>query len=398
MIDRIKRLAQKNRLFQGLIYICFRLFSIFYSFLFFICRIFPIDPKKVVGCSTKGKRYGDNPKYIADALIEMRPDLHYVWLLNETGNSDLPENITPRKNSLFRQVYELATAKVWIDSNFKQYGFKKRKGQYYLQTWHGSYGLKKIGMDRKQNRFDHDNTVYNMERVDLTVSNSKRTSEIFRTAFGYNGEILESGSPRNDILFGDGSVYRKRVDEALGTAGKHLLLYAPTFRSDFSVNAFDIDFERLKRVLEDAFGGEWAILIRLHPNNISDAERFIEYSDSILNASEYDNMQELLVASELLITDYSSCMFDFVTTGKVCFLYASDIQDYKQDRDTYFELEDLPFPLAVNNDGLEEQIRGFDPEKYHADLQVLFDQVGLCESGHASRDTAETILRWMEEK
>ena len=122
------------------------------------------------------------------------------------------------------------------------------------------------------------------------------------------------------------------------------------------------------------------------------------YSETVISASEYDNMQELLAACELLITDYSSCMFDFVTTGKTCFLYASDIQAYKQDRDTYFELEELPFPLAVNNDELEVRIREFDPEKYGMELRKLFERVGLCESGIASRKTAEYILSRMEEK
>ena len=398
MIDQIKRIAQKNKFFNDLIYLGFRLFGVCYSILFYLFRIFPVDQKKVVCSSNKGKRYGDNPKYIADALLEIRPDLHYVWLLNDPSNRELPKGIKPVKNSIIRQVYELATAKIWIDSNFKQYGFRKRKGQYYIQTWHGSYGLKKIGKDRDQNRFDRDNTVYNMERVDLTVSNSKRTTEIFRKAFGYDGEILEAGSPRNDILFTDSGECRQKVDEALGTSGKRLLLYAPTFRSDFSLDAFNIDFSRLTRVLNDRFGGEWVILVRLHPNNLRDAASFMTYSETVISASEYDNMQELLAACELLITDYSSCMFDFVTTGKTCFLYASDIQAYKQDRDTYFELEELPFPLAVNNDELEVRIREFDPEKYGMELRKLFERVGLCESGIASRKTAEYILSRMEEK
>ena len=398
MVDRIKRLAQKNKFLNSIIYVCFRLFGLIYSLLFLFFRLFPSDPKKIVGSSTKGKRYGDNPKYIADALLKMAPDLHYVWLLNDPDTRDLPEGIRPVKNSFIRQAYELTTARVWIDSNFKQYGFLKRKNQLYLQTWHGSYGLKKIAFDRKQNRFDRDNTLYNMQRVDLTVSNSRRTSEIFRTAFRYDGQILEAGSPRNDLFFTDKGECREKVDAVFGTTGKHLLLYAPTFRSNFTLSAFDIDFERLKKVLEDVCGGEWVVLIRLHPNNIQDAAAFIQYSDHVMNASGYDNMQELLAASDLLITDYSSCMFDFVTTGKACFLYASDIMDYKQDRDTYFELEELPFPLAVNNDELEARIRDFDTVKYQKDLQALFERVGLCETGKASQETAKFILDWMERK
>lgn len=108
-------------------------------------------------------------------------------------------------------------------------------------------------------------------------------------------------------------------------------------------------------------------------------------------------MQELLIVCDILITDYSSCMFDFVTREKFCFLYATDIESYKKERDNYFKLEELPFPYAKDNNQLEKNILLFDEKQYHMNLRRLFKRVGLCENGNASKQTADYIEQWIEE-
>ena len=107
-------------------------------------------------------------------------------------------------------------------------------------------------------------------------------------------------------------------------------------------------------------------------------------------------MQELLVASDVLISDFSSCILDFVTKDKICFLYASDVQEYRQERDYYFDIRDLPFPLAENNEEMRKNILQFDTEQYLEKLHGLFEEVGLCETGQASAASADYILNWME--
>ena len=122
-----------------------------------------------------------------------------------------------------------------------------------------------------------------------------------------------------------------------------------------------------------------------------DAEQFMQYNDTIINATSYSVMQELLVACDVLISDYSSCMFDFVTTGKPCFMYASDAAQYKEEHDFYFNIYELPFPLAENNDEMEDRILKFDETVYEDNLQKLFHQVGLCENGAACKQVVEWI-------
>lgn len=397
MIDIIKRFAIRNRLCRYIVNISFILYGWLFSLLCLIMRIFPVQENKVVCCNMKGKRYGDNPKYITDELLKQNKNYKIVWILKKNVDVELPRGVKRVSCSLLSITYELTTAKIWIDSSSKQYGTLKRKNQLYIQTWHGSYGLKKVFGDIPEKITFIDKIImkYNAKIADLYISNSKRTSEIYRSAFWYSGNILEYGSPRNDIFFEDSASYEKKVHEYFGTQGKKMALYAPTYRADFSTQAFQLDYYRLKENLEKRFGGEWVILVRLHPVNIVDSKNFLKYDKTVINATPYSVMQELLVTCDVLITDYSSCMFDFVTKGKTCFLYATDIAKYKEERDCYFELEDLPFPLATDNEQMENVILKFDETKYKRDLQKLFGEVGLCESGEASKRVVDYIEEWM---
>ena len=399
MISKIKKLATKNKFFATIIYICFKLYGALFYVVFCVMGLLPIKKNKIVCCNMKGKRYGDNPKYITDALLKKTNDLDIVWLLNDLTDREVPKNVRIVKYDFWHQIYELATAKVWIDSNTKQYGFRKRRNQLYVQTWHGSYGLKKIGADLgdKATLIELCIHKYDSQRADIMISNAKRTSEIYRRAFWYNGEMLEYGSPKNDIFFINPTLTVEKVTSYLKIKGKKIVLYAPTFRNDYRIKDLNINYNILLRSLHKRFGGEWVVLVRLHPSNLEDAKNFIQYTDKIINASEYDIMQELLVASDVLVTDYSSCMFDFVTNGKPCFLYASDIARYKEERDNYYELEDLPFPVATNEKELKEVITAFDADKYKEELNSLFEEVGLNETGHASEIVADYILKWMKE-
>lgn len=398
MINKIKRFAAKNKFCQYMVNVLFLVYSCFFSFLCFSMRVFPVQENKIVCCNMKGNRYGDNPMYIADELRKRRK-YEIVWILRKNVDFELPDDVRRARTAMISVAYELATAGVWIDSNTKQYGTLKRKKQIYIQTWHGSYGLKKVYGDimHKISFIDKVTMQYNSRISDIYISNSKRTSEIYRRAFWYNGEILEYGSPRNDIFFKNTKSIRTKVDSSFRTAGKHIALYAPTFRNNYRTDDFKLDYDRMLAALSDKFGGEWVALVRLHPQNIADAKNFMQYTDRIMNATDYSIMQELLVASDVLITDYSSCMFDFVTTGKTCFIYATDIERYDNERGNYFRMDELPFPLAQNNDEMEENIRNFNQEKYETDLKELFQRVGLNETGHASERVADYIEKWMDE-
>ena len=401
MIGYLRRLASKNKYFESLVYCGYLLYEKFQSLIFLLFRVFPIDKNKVVFCAMQGSRYGDNPYYISEVLRNSEKNYDIVWLLNENVDDPVDAGIRRVKHGSVAAIKELATACVWVDCNMKYSGFLKRKGQKYIQTWHGSYGLKKIGFDLGETMplIDRRNFIYNAKNEDIMVSNSKRTTEIYQQAFRYRGAIIEQGSPRNDMLLGDLSQYREKVYKYFDLMNDtHIALYAPTYRNDYKTDDMRLDFDRLCMSLEKYYGGKWAVLVRLHYKNIEDAKEFINYSDQVKNATYYGVMQELLAVSDILITDYSSCMFDYATTRKPCFIYASDLKQYINDRGNYFSMDELPFPLAENNDQLEEIIRDFDEKKYAQGLEGLFARVGLNETGHASEAVADYIIDWMDNR
>ena len=399
MIEKLRKLARTNKQAELVIYGGYLANEKFNQLLFLFMRALPIQPNKIVFCAMQGDRYGDNPYYISEAL-RSRQDLEIVWLLDPEAEAEgFPEEFrrVDARNPVLA-ARELATAKVWVDCAMKRTGFLKRRGQLYIQTWHGSYGIKKIGMDvgERTTRIERRTIRYNAKYEDVLLSNSRRTTEIYRRAFLFDKRVIEKGSPRNDMLLEDPEKYREKVDAHFRLRGARVILYAPTFRNDYGTDALRLDFERLIRSLEEATGEKWAALVRLHYLNLKAAEGFIRYSDRILNASAYDDMQELLAASDILVTDYSSCMFDFATTRKPCFLYAADLEKYDSERGNYFRIEELPFPLARTQEELEENIRHFDEAGYQSGLDRLFAEVGLRETGHAGRTAARYILRWME--
>lgn len=379
-IDILKKAC--NRIWLGLVWL--------------VCALLPVDDRKVVFCSFYGRGYGGNPMYIADAMLESGRPYKMIWLIqNERDMQTIPDGIIPCKRSSAKGIYHLVTAKVWVDDCRKYYIFKRKK-QYYIQTWHG-FALKQIEKDVQDKL--HWKYIANARRdskdIDLIVSNSSFMTKIYRKSFWYHGEIAQWGDPRNDCLLinEQRGKCRGKVNQVYCIPEeKKILLYAPTFRGDKSLEPYKIDLERVKRACEKRFSDGFIVLVRLHPN-IADKSKELAFcwNEHVIDATQYPDIQELLSASDVVISDYSSLMFDFALTGKPCFQFATDIEMYKQDRNFYFPLEQLPFALAENNDELELQMLGFQWETYRKNLDQFFDFVGMVRMGGASKICAEHI-------
>ncbi len=367
---------------------------VYFSILFFLI---PIKENKIVVCNYYGKGYGDNGKYIVEKIIKKGLDYDIVWLLNKDlmKKNSLPTQVRAVKYGSLRGLYELATAKVWIDNCRKTFYPLKRKGQFYIQTWHGGIALKKVEKDvqEKLGAFYVKAAKKDSKMADLFVSNSKFCTNMYRRAFWYEGRILECGSPRNDILLSHDTHVKEKVREYFDlNENTNILIYAPTFRADYSVDVYKIDFNELIKVLEKKIGGKWCVLVRLHPN-ISYKSNFINYNSKVINATDYEDMYELLAVSDILITDYSSTMFEFSLAYKPVFLYAPDIESYKKDRNFYFDIFGLPFPVAETQHQLYTQIENFDQERYSIRLKNFFEQLGVVERGNAADKVVEEIVK-----
>ncbi len=376
MITGIAKKALRNTLWQLL------------SFL-------PKDPRKAVCRSFYGRGYSDSPRAIAHELLGRGWKVYWV-VKGPAEAATLPKGVLPVEEESPQAIYHQCTAGVWVDNCRKWAYTKKRGNTQYIQTWHG-FPLKRIEGDAQDalpadylEAAKKDSAMCN-----LFLSNSAFLTEIYRRAFWYQGEVLECGFPRNDMLFGPGGKAEEKVRQALGLPGEaKLLLYAPTFRKDKGLEAYDLDYGRCLRALEARFGGKWLVLARLHPNIAEKAARLNLDPRLVVNASDYPDIQELYLACQALVTDYSSVMFDYMNTGRPCFLYVNDLEDYRNDRNFYFDLDKLPFPRAENNKELEAAIGDYSGEDQGEKRQAFCREFGIREDGLAGKKVAD----WLESR
>lgn len=351
----------------------------------------PIEKRKILFMNHYGNGFGDNPKYIALELLKRSAEqLDLVWVLRHgLSGDDLPEGIRSVEYGTYEYLEELGTAHVWVDNITKSVFSRKREGQVYLQTWHGGGPLKKISFDAagKHSRSDLFFTEYNAEMEDLMLSPAAVNSAIWRSALHYRGEILESGYPRNDIIRNPGKIPR-RVRSALGLPEESgIVLYAPTFHKGAA--APEIDADKICSAMEERFHRRFHFLVRLHPD---DRFTVIRGTKEILNVTDYPDVQELLAAADVLITDYSSVMWDFGVGRKPAFLIHPDNKGYEEERGYYRSFSEMPYIECTDNEDLAERIKIFDADSYKEEMDAFLEECGCFDRGNASAVVSDWIL------
>ncbi len=364
------------------------------------CRTKPIQEKKILFWSDLGHRYSCNPRYLSEYILKQYSSkMDIVWMFDREIDipKDFPQEIRVVRYFSKQWLYEIATAK-YIICNHRippHFFFKKRKGQVYIQTWHSSLRLKAIEKDAEQDlteTYIHDAQA-DSRQIDFIISGCKDSSRIFRQAFWYDGKLLESGTPRIDYLIQQ-SENKEILLKKMGLDKQyHYALYAPTFRKGNGMGAYDINIERLCDNLEKRFGGQWKVLYRLHPN-LAKKISLNNLPECCINMTFYQDMQELLVISDILITDYSSSMFDMAYLNKLCILYVSDLENYiATERRLYYDIEKLPFLITKNNDELEKVLKELDMEYYQKRLDDFMEKIGSFETGNACERICNILFK-----
>ena len=356
-------------------------------------RLLPLQ-NKVVFRNFNGKGLGDDPKYIALELMRTYPNIRLVWLASDIHTPHPPQIQIVKYRSLLA-YYHLATAKVWVNNiKHSSMSLQKRKGQFYIQTRHAPFGLKKIEADAESSmpkeyvqRAKHD-----AAQTDLMYANSDFRLQMYKTKFWYNGSVIKSDSPRISILFQapDSKIKAIRQEFKL-PENEGIVLYAPTFRANFPFDFHAFDFQKITELLESKFHKHFTLLLRLHPN---DAAKFKEISlpPNIVNACNYPDMQELLAISDILITDFSSSMFDIAMVQKPVFLFAKDFDDYlSRERNLCIPLQDLPFPISKTEEHLHQSILNFDQTQYNSRIKNFCTKYGIQDSGEGAKFIAAII-------
>ena len=362
-------------------------------------RLFPFFLNRILLLSDLDGRYAGNPKYLTGYLTrERKGKYELVFALSDPGAYPglADKGIRAVKKGSFSYYYYAMTSRVFITDSAGYSYLPLGKRTLVVNTWHGGGAYKKFNLDffgRTPALLK--NARLNERKTGLMAASCEKSYDIFRSAMLIPPEkLVPCGSPRNDVFF-RGEEDRERIREKLGLAGKKLCLYAPTFRrSSKSVDStavsasYAVDPEKVIAALGERFGGEWVFAFRYHPKI---AERRKQFDETVRDYSDYDDMQELLLASDALLNDYSSSMWDFALTGRPCFLFCEDLAEYRDSEDFYTPIETWPFPLAETEDALLKAIRGFDEAAYAARVRKHYEDLGSFETGRASEKLMEAV-------
>ena len=354
-----------------------------------------IDPEKVVFCCFGGTAYGDNPRCISERLHSLRPQTKIVWLLTEEAMARLkpilPDYVQPVIYRSDAACRALATARVWVDNATQDRYLTLAKGrQFYIQTWHGDRAIKKICYDLN---LPGDSRRVE-ERCARVVTGSTFGENMYRTAFRYRGEYIRAGSPRNDLLVRGDPEAARAVRAALGVPdGTRLLLYAPTYREkgDVIPRAAQMDMARTLACLERKTGERWMCLFRAH--YLSAGIDLEAVKGRVVDATGHPDMAELLLAADMVVTDYSSCALDFILMDRPALFYMPDWQAYAADRGVYFDAPQSPLMTAATQAELEALIEGLTPDAVRQNCAAIREYFGYYETGHATDAVCDYIIR-----
>lgn len=377
--------------------------------------VFPINKRRIIFNSQKGNQYACSPRAIYEYLEEKYGSrLQYIWCLNtptELLQGKQYIKIVPY-NSI-RYFYYQMTSKVIISNIPSPCYVPRRKNQYMIDTWHGGGAYKKYGISapRQMSLSDlkgfiktseaSDNTkwelykaYYNALDTSLFISSCKCFTEAALESQMIPRELFyEIGMPRNDIFFKDYKAVGEKAKKKLGIrSDKKVILFAPTYRGNAKNqhNDMNLDIQMCLDAAKVRWDGDWVFVFRMHVlSNSLDKERI---PANAVNASKYDEMQELLCMADVFITDYSSSQWDFALTKKPCFLFTPDLDYYlNEDRGFYTPIDDWAFPYAKSNEELASLIIDFDEQKHLQKVQKHLDLLGSCENGHATEKVCDII-------
>lgn len=368
-----------------------------------VCCKKPIQRNKIVFRSFD--TYSDHGKYITEQLLKRSSKLDIVWVLKDL-QEEVPEGVRiVWIRNWKKYIYEMETAQIWVINTLMPPDIIKRKEQIYIHTKHwASITLKKFYLDASTITdvpADVERWRYNGQCMDYVLTGSCFDTESFRRGFAFQKEAVQVGSPRTDAMFHPEECRKKVIGYYHLEKDHKFLLYAPTYRYNKEKTGvhsavarnIGLDYALIRNALSFRFGGEWDILLRLHPSVAGESNRFAEGSH-VVDVSAYPDSEELASACDIMISDYSSIMFEPAFVKKPVFLFATDKAEYiDHEYDLLLDYNELPFPIAETNEDLVHCITGFDQGAYESRVTAFLEQYGVREDGHASERAAEFILQ-----
>lgn len=355
---------------------------------------------RVVIATAHAPKLGGNLSAIADDLAARRPAIKVVALAHRPAVGG-----RGRVAAAWHAVvagYYLATSRVFIvdDYFFPIYVIRKRPGTTIIQTWHACGAFKKVGYSVLDKSFGVDEALASRVRIhsnyDVCLVASQAAAPHYAEAFRQPLERFRSdlGIPRTDVFFGEERLARSRaaVRDRYGlTDGRRVILYAPTFRGDSVTDARATDDLDL-RVLRDALGADHVLLVRLHPFIRSATPIGPDLADFAIDVSDHPDINELMLVSDVLVTDYSSAIFEFALLRRPMVFFAPDYEAYERERGFYFDYRTgVPGPIFETTETLAAYLREgvFDLERVERFRAASFD---VADGGSATRVTEALVV------
>jgi CDP-glycerol glycerophosphotransferase len=368
--------------------------------------ILPKDKKLVIFESFLGKQYSDNPRALYEYMQKHYQDYTMYWSVDRRHLKQFEHlGVMYVRRFSLQWLLLMTRAKYWVTNSRLPLWIPKPKNTIYLQTWHGT-PLKRLAADMDEVHMPGTDTkkykrYFTKEagKWDYLVSPNAYSSTIFRRAFQFDKTMVESGYPRNDFLIHANNA--ETIEKIKGKSGlshdKKVILYAPTWRDnqyyDLGRYRFDIqmDLERMKLGL----GEDYVIVLRLH-YLVAENLDLTGYEGFVYDFSAYEDIRELYLIADLLITDYSSVFFDYANLKRPMLFYVYDMDDYRDNlRGFYFDFEsEAPGPLVKTTEEIIEEIKkierfGFKPTEI---TEAFYEKFCYLEDGNATKRVVNEVF------
>ena len=367
-----------------------------------ILKIFWVIPlkEKIFFSSYEGKQFSCNPRIIYQRMREKEEFNKKYIFIYEYNSDNVPEDLKNNRTKIVKHnslnyIYHIMTSKYIITNSGLSCCFPLRSSQVNLNTWHGGGAYKKIGFATSRDVHGGDLTgiLIGTKQTDYFISSSEVFTDIIIRSLKMDKEkILKVGMPRNDIFFSknDIEIINRKVRTNLKLDDELVILYAPTYRGtagNNQFNEFPFNVSKIQSEFSKKFKKPVKFLYRGHYYGGKKV-----FDDDVIDVCNYYDMQELLIATDVLITDYSSSIWDFGLSKRPCFLVADDLKEYDDFRGFESPIDEWPGILCTTEEELIDNIISYNEEKYVEKLNNYYKKMKSYENGGATDKVLDVLF------
>lgn len=375
-----------------------------FHFFFTVLSFLPVKKKMVIFESFYGRQYSCNPRGIYEYLRENYPHYELYWSVDKKYEKNfVGKDIKYLKRFSLKWFMLMPRAEYWVNNSRLPLWMPKPKHTTYLQTWHGT-PLKRLALDMEEVHMPGTNSekykknfVKETSNWDYLVSANRYSSEIFTRAFDFHNNIIESGYPRNDFLYKyNNQKTINNIKLKYSIPNKKVILYAPTWRDDqyYSKGRYKFDLELDLNHLRQKLGDEYIIILRMH-YLVAENLDLSDYEGFAFDFSHHEDIRELYLISDILITDYSSVFFDYGNLRRPMIFFVYDIETYRDKlRGFYFDFEkQAPGPLAMTTEEVIRFIKDIDGNSFITqEYEEFYKKFCYLDNGEASKKVVESVF------